>query len=119
MFSDMPRPNSGGGMGEPVLLWTNPSTTGVFAPQTVSLDLSGYSAVGIKFRDTQDAMFTFMKGFAQDGLYVPCAAGHYGNTERTRAVLGVTDSGVEFGNSWQNGTAYNDNMPPLYIYGIK
>lgn len=102
------------------LLWTNPNPTSDFAAQTLSLDISTYSAVKISFKDAKHA---------NAGVVVECMTG--GN------ALSIQNSGVDNGSRWRYfspkadgtgitfstgylGATPNDSYGiPYQIWGIK
>ena len=97
------------------LLWTNSSPSSSFSPQTIEVDLSDYSAVGIIFRSTTtDASYTEVKVFPKITLsiWTNYLAGSFRN------VTAVSDSGVTFGSGSQPGSTKNDYGIPYQIYGI-
>ena len=110
------------------LLWTNASPTSSFGAQTISLDLSNYNLVGIIYvaeNGTQvnistTNMFIYKKGITTYGVGTS-VGGVWGYT-RGRAIAGVSNSGVSFGDSYpmtETISTANNSMIPLYIYGIK
>lgn len=118
-------PSSGGGGSSLELLWTNPSPTSSFAPQTISIDLSRYKGIVVDF---------FIAG--DDPTYVSTicmlnettkadTAFHTSNALQIR-YRNVTPSstGVEFSTGYAvtqfNGatTELNYTMIPYHIYGI-
>ena len=110
--------------GAMTLLWTNPNWKIDFSAQTVSLDLSGYTAIMVVFayaksqpnrRGTQTQLV--------DGATYTFEAPHTsaGNYWFRREVT-ASETGVKFGTggymedgSFQGGNLYT---MPLYIYGI-
>lgn len=120
MFTEMMMSASGGG--EPVLLWTNQNASSAFSPQKVYLDLSSYSAVGIKYKETGNTMFIFKKaGIDTDTSWSSACGANYGSYggSRVRVVKNITNTYVEFGNGWAHTIVDDTNMIPMYIYGIK
>ena len=115
----------GTGSGSLTLLWTNPNWNSVFAAQTVSLNLSGYTAIMTVFayatsvktrRGTQTqlvdgATYTFEAPHTSGGNY-------WFRREVTASTTGVTfgTGGYFEDGSLQGGDLYT---MPLYIYGIK
>ena len=107
------------------LLWTNPNWNTNFAAQTVSLNLSGYTAIMTVFayatsvktrRGTQTqlvdgATYTFEAPHTSVGNY-------WFRREVTASTTGVTfgTGGYFEDGSFQGGNLYT---MPLYIYGIK
>ena len=102
------------------LLWTNASPTSRFNEQTISLDLSGYSAVEVEMREGTNAdvrmVFKVNKGTTVRGLLMY-------NVRQTRNIT-VTDTGVKFagGNAGQYNASMsssNDALIPVRIWGVK
>lgn len=109
-----------------VLLWTNPNPNSSFLPQTVSVDLSGYSYIvldaiaGINTSASpQDGNFHATFTVLKDNKTNVNAALYGGGRTVARDVT-ATDSGVAFGDGVFPGTSVNnDMMRPYKIYGIK
>lgn len=105
------------------LLWTNPDPTasGGFAAQKISLDLSTYNAVLIVFlananynrQSTQICPKT--DGSASSVLFtvIPAAS------ENRNRNAWVTDSGVEFGDGYTGSSTASASCAPYKIYGIQ
>ncbi len=103
-----------------VLLWTNPSPTSTFAPQTIPLDLSKYSAVLIACRlDNSTTPYggnylCFIGEITYMTLYVRPVNSIYSR------YLTVSTSGITFAEGYTTATNLNNNaMVPNRIYGIK
>lgn len=114
------------------LLWTNANPYDNFAPQTISLDLSGYSRVKIQFTpfgNTNQVQFSecivgsasclFYMQFSNDDT--SSSATFLNGTARNYSV---TTTGVTFENGKMvySGTAYVDwqnRSVPWKIFGIK
>ena len=117
------------------LLWSNHNATSSFAPQTVAIDLSAYSAICINVKygtGTPSGYPSENYGrqvIARSGSSWPAGMavvfggtqtdGYYGYVYRT---VTVTDSGVTFGNGMmkyktQSATSNNYGVP-VSIYGI-
>lgn len=112
----------------PVLLWTNPAPTAGFGPQTVSIDLSGFSRVRIYGGERTSPINLELGGrlyFEADMEDYSCMI--FGQSGLTSRALKITTSGIEFGDGRylciQNGAltvlANNSLAIPLKIYGIK
>ena len=114
-------------------LWTNPSPTASFDAQTISLDLSNYDEVEIKYAGstswTVDDSITVKK---ERRAYASIVAGNAGlqSTSNTVLYLGnrtftVSDTGVvcSAGYALTSGGSYvssaNNVCIPIEIYGIK
>lgn len=102
------------------LLWTNDSPTSNFAAQTVSLDLSGYSAIVVAFAtSTTSGLYAFSNIALKDGnpWFLSFLGG--ASTYRYGRSATVTNTGVEFSNGYRDGSASSAQAIPLYIYGIR
>ena len=110
------------------LLWENPSITSDFSAQTVSLDLSKYNLLYVKWRTSKDATAYTDIICAIDGLprvvltRNGSQTGQYGLSWR---AFTPSSSSVEFeaghqqtAFSNQTGTE-NNRLIPYQIYGIK
>lgn len=107
------------------LLWTNSSVTSTFGPQTIGLNLSGYSAVIVEFALCPNDVSWYeteicFKGHTTTPSMVYYAAIH-------RRTVEVTDSGVTFTNcvrhttyaNSSDGTSnQNNRLVPYRIYGV-
>lgn len=101
------------------LLWSNASPGSSFASQSISLDLSLYTAVVV--------VCTYATGTQRD-VSTLCQVGRNGfctliwgddNVCASRAFYTST-SGVEFASGYSRGsTSYNSAMVPICIYGVK
>ncbi len=102
------------------LLWTNPSPSADFTPQTVSLDLTDYNAVLI-YCDQNSynhaAYGILLKGKTDTGVYTYLS---YGRRFHGRTAY-MTDSGVVFAEGGDGGSGNTSNTAciPHYIWGIK
>lgn len=102
-----------------VLLWTNPSPSSAFQPQTISLDLSNYNAALIAFNEDTNGSgagcMLCLVGKSANFVTAPFGVG----TNYIRKVT-VTSSDVQFG---QGGVGNNAYVPeaniPAAIYGIQ
>ena len=109
-----------------VLLWENANKGNSFAPQTISLDLSTYNYVGIMFElNTSNKYPTQIELFAK-GISDYRTLFLTGGKMQARAIIGITDSGVQFGDNLRydgyGGAGIvtdNANGVPIRIYGIK
>lgn len=92
-----------------MLLWSNPSPTGSFGEQTVSLDLSEVNFVVVAC-----IYGTLILRKGQLGVW----GFHDPTNVYTRAVT-VTDNGIQFGVCYRNGNEIaNDIMVPQYVFGL-
>ena len=112
------------------LLWTNANIEAEFVPQTISLDLSSYKYVIIRFD-----VGIFSGGYS--GLHVFNL--FFNSVSRTcsscvnistvansniiyREIMSISDSSIYFGHGKENaidGVSNNNIMKPLMIYGVK
>lgn len=110
----------GGGGIKADLLWTNPSPSVNFTPQTVALDLSDYNAVFV-YCDPNSyghaAYGILLKGKTDTGVYTYLS---YGRRFHGRTAY-MTDTGVVFaeGGDGGSGNTSNGACIPHYIYGLK
>ena len=102
------------------LLWTNPSPTSNFAAQTISLDLSSYTFIGVYYE------FQPNDGYGRLFFGIKDIKTHCTLNQNTRVVrhFMATDTGVAFEvgkAAWYNASLADSNayMIPRYIYGIK
>lgn len=119
--------NPGGSGGEPELLWTNPNPTAAFGAQTVTIDLTAYNGVIIKFRKSNTVSYSiYVPKITITSDNCPAVANPVGTSWREngasyRLVTAISDSGITFSRGgFADGTAFNDNvLKPLQIYGVK
>lgn len=125
-----------GGGGEPALLWTNPSPSAAFSPQTVSL-AAGYSGYLVEF---YGGVATSVEEIPpMPPLYVPVGLSEKDVSEfalntgsiyswqanYARAIVSVNDGSIQFGNGRKfssptsTSNVYNANMIPIRIWGVK
>lgn len=110
----------------PVLLWTNPSPTASFSPQTINVDLSAYSFVLIEF--SGDVTNTSSNAVDVRMLYkanIPHARMTYiDNCINYRVISAATDSTLTFNEAHRYGSYAasasidNTKVVPLHIWGI-
>lgn len=103
------------------LLWTNPSPSTNFSPQTLSIDLSDYEFVEIVVKDSTSTNYSkAVKG--KKGLPITLEAFGYGSsfTHQFRFAT-PSDTGITFTKGSLTGSAseHNELMIPLFIYGAK
>lgn len=102
-----------------VLLWTNSSPKSGFNPQTINLDLSGYSFVMI----TAQWSTSYQRIVSPLILTVPSEIARLDSTDTQGASLTrdvtVTTTGVTFGSGALGTGANNSMMIPYQIFGIK
>lgn len=137
MAGNIGRISGGGGASTLDLLWTNPSPNVSFSAQTVSIDLTDYSAVVIvgNGNDSQVVPDPYPGSTKPTGNQCFVMKGADGNIPFGSQIAGaatyawrkitVSDSGVVFGAGYlQQGTATSGSVnnvyaTPLKIYGIK
>lgn len=115
--------NGGGGGGGGVsisLLWTNSDPTATFAAQTVTVDLSGYTAVLIK---TLNDRTSNTPQYHSELVFVGDSSVCYSSNANTTAYqykrqADVTTSGVTFGGGFRNTSAGSGYAIPQNIYGV-
>lgn len=110
----------GGGGGAISLLWTNPNPTATFAAQTVTVDLSGYTAVLIK---TLNDRTSNTPQYHTELVFVGDSSVCYSSNANTTAYqykrqADVTTSGVTFGGGFRNTSAGSGYAIPQNIYGV-
>lgn len=108
---------------EKTLLWTNPNPQNTFGAQTVSLDLSSYSAVQILCKERNDLspLLPAITAQKDEATILPLCE-HYNfkrqfDVKSDRVEIGNTISYAAYGNT--NTGTYNAYIIPYKIYGIK
>ena len=114
------------------LLWTNASPESEFAPQTISLDLSSYKSLLIRFDiGVTDSSSIYYKShvynvFLKSGNRAYSSCVNYYNIVNSqniyREIYSIDDNGVSFGNgkiSSIDGGYNNTAMIPTEIYGMR
>lgn len=112
---------------EPDLLWSNPNPTTGFGAQTVSINLTDYNGVIIKFRkDNSVSFYIYVPKITITSANCPAVADPAStywvtSSAKYRLVTAISDTGVTFSRGgWSDGTSGNDNLLiPLAIYGAK
>lgn len=114
---------SGGGSGGGItmsLIWTNPNPTATFAAQTVSLDLSGYDAIGIiPLFSTSVQYPAFMQIYINTPSTVVLNTYASDSNRQGGRTVTISSNGLQFSAGNYNGSASNGNIIPYKIYGIK
>ena len=107
------------------LLWTNPSPTSSFSPQTVSLDLSEYNLVYAIFNispevaATSDSAWLLLIDDERPTIVLnPSYLLRYREVRATSTGV-VFGSGLEIQSYGQDAVTKNDRVIPRLIYGIK
>ena len=116
-------PHSGGG----TLLWTNSSPNSPFSAQTLSLDLSGYTAVIIGYKRAIEGTQPYGLNGEVYGYYPVGKTGfmQHAYYQLTWRTADITTTGITFSNGYfttqMNQPPANDAYMcvPTAIYGIK
>lgn len=107
------------------LLWTNPSPTAAFSPQTIALDLSGYDEIRIVYKSANDQNVLHSDigevGKGMQLFHMNTTGGNY--LELYWRSMNVGSSGVVVSNGiTQQSGYYRDSnnyvIIPYKIYGI-
>lgn len=113
-----------------IQIWENASPSSSFAAQTISLDLSGYTAIAVMFHysnatETSGVRMAFVDGSAYEAAQFN-GIQNSGITYVSRRTFTVTAAGVDFAAAYHKATnstasvsADNGYMIPVAIYGIK
>lgn len=124
----------GGGEEQPskVLLWLNPSPTTAFAAQTLSMDLSDYEAVIIRFsyrsnyNTDNQKLYQLFNYVPKDGIahWVATSLGSGSTSYLYGRDVTVTDTGIVFTNAGYGTHGSTSGTDTLYIipteiYGLK
>lgn len=108
------------------LVWANASPGSAFAPQTISLDLSGYDlcAVIVSFLTTDDFNSIFMCEIGKKTVAYVISSSTNGVTIRSRSLT-PTPTGISFEGGILNnktvsdGADNNSSCVPQKVLGIK
>lgn len=118
-------PPSGSFIEQKTLLWENASPTSEFPSQTVSLDLSGYDAVEIKFKQwVNNTEYTTTKVFVGEKTPLQTFGDQYAR-ENLRRYATASNSGIVFAICTvfnipnTSSTESASGCIPIKIYGIK
>ena len=101
-----------------VQLWENASIASQFPAQTISLGLSEYTGVFIRFLGVRTGTGYFVSGFIPVGKNAMMQIHTTGGILRWRSI-DVTATGVVFGNGDENGSTNASYLIPTEIYGVK
>ena len=105
------------------LLWTNPSPSASFAAQNITLSSSDYDLLLLIYAHSKGNLQMQMSETAKkgNGFYIELTAYGGSNTYyiRRRMIDYTDDTHLAVRNGEQNGSTSNDELVPLYIYGIK
>lgn len=111
-------------------LWENPSPSSSFSAKTISLDLSGYTAIAVQFHysnatETASVRMALVDGSAYEAFQLN-GIQNSGITYVGRRTFTVTTTRVAFAAAYHKATnstasvsADNGYMIPVAIYGIK
>lgn len=98
------------------LLWTNSNPTTAFAAQTISLDLSDYDIIEMKYQRTisEQSTLTIIIHLGERGV-----AYYINGTVIGDRRVDVSTTGISILDCYSNNTVNNEFLIPLKIYGIK
>lgn len=104
------------------LLWQNPNPTASFAPQTVAVDLSGYTFVMVVIRQSDTAGYE-VSTIIPNVVWTSGRALTIANYRQLRAFQ-IVSTGVSFEDGQEGAPAgnvavNNARAIPVFIYGIK
>ena len=116
-----------GGGGAPKLLWTNPNPSAAFGETTVSVALTDYDGVIIKFRKSDTVSYYIYVPkitITKDNCPAVVSPGDKfwrPDSAHVRCVTAISDSGITFarGRFVSDNTAGDNVLKPLAIYGVK
>ena len=104
------------------LLWQNPNPTASFSPQTVTVDLSGYTLVMVVIRQSDTSGYE-VSAIIPNAVWASGRALTVTNYRQVRSFQ-IVSTGVSFeegqeGSPSGNVSVNNARAIPIYIYGIK
>ena len=101
------------------VLWTNADSTTSFAPQTITMDLSSYQLILIRYRvSTGGTANTMIVG--RTGGFDDIAIGTFASeTTLYKRLCNIKTTGIEFYQGYVGTTADNTKMVPRTIFGVK
>lgn len=103
---------------EPVTLWENSSVDTTFPPQTLSLDLSGYSFAVIQTKIVANS-FYYINSIIRINGYDNIVLGRVNNGAEIRSrLLTVRTNNIQFYNAYTGTTLDNASMIPFRIWGL-
>lgn len=103
---------------EPVPLWENSSVDTTFPPQTLTLDLSGYSFVVIQTKIVANS-FYYINSVIRINGYDNIVLGRVNNGAEIRSrLLTVRTNSIQFYNAYTGTTLDNASMIPFKIWGL-
>lgn len=103
---------------EPVLLWTNPSTT--MGAETITLDLTEYAGVLIESQSYMGSGGSGSRLYVKKGERLSAGRNNTNNSSGGGArAISVTDSGVTFEECYFAADKNNAAIIPTKIYGVK
>ena len=114
----------GGGSGAPELLWTNPSPSASFSPQTVTV-ATGYSAYLIEFRryinnDIYSVLCVPLSDSRRNAVCHLFWSFPIQNLNYYRRINSATDGAIVFDHCYQHGGGRNNAFHiPTRIWGVK
>ena len=106
------------GPGAVTKLWENASPTSAFAAQTISLDLSGYDAISIYYKNKTNGSAPQSTGVVPIGDSVIL---YYMTSDALsqRRTATISDSGVTFTTGYSGSSESTACAIPVIIYGYK
>lgn len=110
----------GGGGSSWTSLWTNADPSSNFAAQTVSVDLSGYSVIAIKYcaQTGQGRYACSMVIKDGDSYYVTIGINSTSNNYYYKRGASADSSGVTFTTGYRNTSESTSYAIPVAIYGV-
>lgn len=104
--------------GTMTLLWTNPSPTASFAPQTVNVDTQAYGMILVLCKNGS-SIAPVVGGDDPTVYEISCAANAAAGAYQSRGYQ-IKSDGVQFFGGAQGGVkADNSYAVPILMYGIK
>lgn len=111
---------------KPVLLWTNLNPSASFAPQTISLDLSGYDEVRVDMQQWGNDPYAYIIPIGKEVTAIKLSEVLSSASVYIQArKVSVASNGVTFGSGGyryidlSSFTTDNSRVIPYKIYGIK
>ena len=104
------------------LAWENPSPGNSFAAQTIDVDLTDYDwfAVRAKFSlATPQDLPLFIFSVDETGKYLFSVAGDTNRVGSRSITYNLANMTLAISDGYYNGSANNNSVIPLEIYGVK
>lgn len=98
-------------------IWQNPTPEAEFTPQTVDLDMEGYSGVFVYFRGVATGAGRYVSEVIPVGqeAYIHC---HALNGDVRQRLVRPTENGIEFETGYKGETEGNQFAVPIEIYAF-